>query len=208
MAQCLRVARFPKSVYIRRARGGCRRWRPYPRGTWRNLNQRYQGTDYVPGGISSFSPLYGSVCDNVENFDVHYPSTQSIQPPNPLTLPRSSSPPAKLSTQTPRHIPASPKPSAAAPITVASSPPSTCASSLRASFGAVSLAKISARDTPWFDAFASFTGDPNHDPYAALINSYVWSKFSHQPMYCLKFHGFGFHCCRQCKPLNQHHLYG
>lgn len=27
----------------------------------------------------------------------------------------------------------------------------------------------------WFDAFASFTSNPNYDPYAALINSYVWS---------------------------------
>jgi hypothetical protein len=26
----------------------------------------------------------------------------------------------------------------------------------------------------WFDAFASFTGSPAYDPYAALINSYVW----------------------------------
>jgi hypothetical protein len=60
----------------------------------------------------------------------------------------------------------------------------------------------------WFDAFASFTGDPNYSPYAALINSYVWSKFSHQSVYCLKFHGFGFRCYRQWKPLNQHHLYG
>jgi FAD/FMN-containing dehydrogenase len=31
----------------------------------------------------------------------------------------------------------------------------------------------------WFDAFASFTGDPNYDPYAALINSYVWSRPPH-----------------------------
>ena len=26
----------------------------------------------------------------------------------------------------------------------------------------------------WFDAFASFTSNPEYDPYAALINSYVW----------------------------------
>ena len=30
---------------------------------------------------------------------------------------------------------------------------------------------ISTRHT-WFEAFASFTGNSNYDPYAALINSY------------------------------------
>lgn len=107
------------------------------------------------GGISFFSPRYGWVCDNVLNYEIVLASGEIVN--------------ANLMSY--------------GDLTIALRGGSNnfgivTAFDMRVFpggdfWGGVTVNNISTRAAQ-FAAFEAFTGNPNYDPYAALINSYVW----------------------------------